>query len=218
MFDDLTLHELKNPLSGINTAVDMLLAGMLGELGEEQKKYLENIDCGARRLTALLLELTYIDQIEQRQYQPAKATCPLNELTRDLAWLKQLAERENKAVAEVIDAKLTLRGDCELTRLAVAALLQSALKRTPRGGTASLNIRPEAGRAVIETSDPGDSIPPELLSRVFERDSRHQVKARIGSPIDLYFCKLAAEAQGGELAITNGPEQGARFSFYLPAA
>ena len=220
MFDDLILHELKNSLSGITTAAGLFLDGLLGEISPEQKKYLENIDLGARRLATILAELTFINNLERQNYRPAKTLFPAAELTRDLEWLKRTATRENKAITETIDPKLSLLGDRALILLVVTELLLNALRQTPSGAAAvEFKIGPERDGSQIEVSDSGTGVPQDYLPKLFDRDflaANPQFKGMTNPSPGLYFCKQAVEAQGGRIGVERRAGLGSRFYFTLP--
>ena len=219
MFDDLILHELKNPLSGITTAAGLFLDGLLGEVSAEQRKYLENIDLGARRLTTILAELTFINNIERQNYRAAKTTFPAADLLRGLDWLKRSAIRENKTITENIDAKLPLFGDRAVTLLVVTELLLNAVKQSPPGAAAELKIGPDKDGTLLEVSDSGEGLPQDYLPKLFDRDflaANPQFKGMTNPSPGLYFCKLAVEAQGGQIGVERRAGRGSRFYFTLP--
>ena len=219
MFDDVILHELKNPLSGITTASGLFLDGLLGEVSAEQRKYLENIDLGARRLAAILAELTFLNTLEKQNYRPAKTVFPAAGLSRDLDWLKRSAVRENKTITEAIDPELSLSGDRALILLIVTDLLLNALKQTPPGVAAGLKIAPDRDGALIEVSDSGEGVPQDYLPKLFDHDflaANPQFKGMTNPSPGLYFCKLAVEAQGGRIGVERRAGQGSRFYFTLP--
>ena len=66
--------------------------------------------------------------------------------------------------------------------------------------------------------DSGPGIPPEYLTRVFDRfvQVEGQAGRRQGTGLGLAFCKLAVEAHGGRIWVENRPEGGSAFYFALP--
>lgn len=221
MFDDQILHDLKNPLAGITGSVGLFLEGLMGPLDDEQKKQLDNIDLGAKKLTLLLKELSVVSSAEQDQITVSKSPFPAAELRPEFGWIVRLAAREDKALELNFDDKLSLTADRELTALVLQDLLHNAARQTERGGRAGLTIKNEKGEFLFEVSSGGGTaFPAEALPHVFDKNFRaeHQELKMMTSPgSGYYFCKLAVEAQGGRIGIESRPGL-TRIFFHLPAA
>ena len=220
MFDGQILHDLKNPLAGITGSTGLFLEGMLGPLTEDQRKQLENIDFAAKKLALMLAELTFINNAEQGGAAVSPATFTAAELRPELAWVKELAAKEDKTIAESFDDALNLRTDKELTVMVLQDLLMNAVKQIDRGRQVQLNIRQDKKQFLFEITYGGEGIPKEFLARVFEKDFRakHQeLKTKTSAGLGFYACKLAVENQGGQIGLESAPGK-SRIYFYLPAA
>jgi PAS domain S-box-containing protein len=110
-------------------------------------------------------------------------------------------------------------------------LVKNATKFTPPGGTVAVRSRNVAdcdcggdGRTclVVEVTDTGVGIDPELLPRifeVFEQGDRWRQRRSGGLGLGLAIARAIAEAHGGSLTATSdGPGRGSRFALELPAA
>ena len=221
MFDDQILHDLKNPLAGITGSVGLFLEGLLGPLDEDQKKQLENIELSAKKLTLFLKELSVVGCAENGQLTVGKTAFRADELVPELDWIKRLAAKEEKSIALGIEEKLSLTADRELTALVLQDLLHNAVRQTERGGRAGLTVtdKKKDGLLFELVSNGSSSFPSEQLAHVFEKDFRtkHQELKMMTSPgAGFYFCKLAVEAQGGQIGIESRPGL-TRLFFRLPA-
>ncbi|HEX8793189.1 MAG TPA: HAMP domain-containing sensor histidine kinase [Polyangiaceae bacterium] len=88
--------------------------------------------------------------------------------------------------------------------------VQASAPRAPRIATSA---RGDSGRVVIEVSDDGPGVPPEIADRVFEP----LVTARPGGTgLGLALARRIATAHGGTIDLGNGP--GACFRIELPGA
>lgn len=219
MFDDLILHDLKNPLSGITGSLGLFLEGLLGPVSEEQKQYLENIDFSAKKLALLLRELTAINNAENGMLAAAKSSFPAGELRAELNWVKQLAAKENKTIAANFDDNLSLTADKELIITVSADLLLNAAKQIDRDGRVVFNIKQDKDGFLFEIIYQGEGLPPELAAKVFDKNFRAanpQLKSKTSPGLGFYFCKLAVAAQGGRIGLDSGPGKSSRLYFSLP--
>jgi len=66
MLDDKIIHDLRNPLSGITATVGLFLDGMLGDLTDEQKKYLQDVMASAKKIANILTQMQNLNHNEKR--------------------------------------------------------------------------------------------------------------------------------------------------------
>ena len=124
-----------------------------------------------------------------------------------------------------------LQADPDMLTRVFSNLCDNALQHTPPRGTVTIEARPIHNTFAIAVTDTGAGIPPESLSRVFERffradTSRQSTKA--GSGLGLTIVQAIVEAHGGRIWAENraGPVgedgeptvAGARFVVRLPAS
>ena len=105
-------------------------------------------------------------------------------------------------------------------------LLNNAVKFTPAGGTIRVRSGVEAGPSgrwiVVEVSDTGIGIEPEILPRVFDafEQADRQITRRFGGlGLGLAVSRAIVELHGGHLdASSRGRGQGSTFTVRFPAA
>jgi signal transduction histidine kinase len=100
-------------------------------------------------------------------------------------------------------------------------LLTNGIKFTPRGGAVSVRVTGTPEEALIEVSDDGEGILPEVLPYVFDRFRQADSSATRrhgGLGLGLSLVKHLVELHGGTVsAASDGPGRGASFSVRLPA-
>src|SRR5439155_1179286 len=100
-------------------------------------------------------------------------------------------------------------------------LCDNALRHTPSGGAVVIEARQQGKMLEITVTDTGRGIPPEALSRVFDRfyraDSSRQATTG-GSGLGLAIVQAIVEAHGGTIRAENAPQGGARIVFTMPIA
>jgi signal transduction histidine kinase len=116
----------------------------------------------------------------------------------------------------------------------IGALVDNALRHTPEGGSVHLSAAertPTSAAAAVRygsarppirlaVEDSGPGIPPDSLSRIFERFYQADASRARGtgtSGLGLSIVRALAEAHGGRAGAENRVEGGARLWIELPA-
>ena len=99
-------------------------------------------------------------------------------------------------------------------------LLENALRHTPAGGSVVISARATDEDVIVAVSDTGDGIPPEHLTRLFDRFYRvdgARDRGHGGAGIGLAIAKALVEGHGGTIkADSDGPGAGSTFTLSLP--
>jgi signal transduction histidine kinase len=91
----------------------------------------------------------------------------------------------------------------------LATLLDNALMHG--GGTVTLQTSQNARSVVIEVRDEGNGVPPELVSRIFERSVSGRPE---GTGLGLALARTMAAADGGRVVLVK--PKPATFAVFLP--
>ena len=207
-------HELRNPLSPIVTALELMkLRGSDQESSRERQ---------VTHLVRLVDDLLDISKITRGQIELRKETV---EVAAVLAKAVELASflLEKRSHHLTIEVKPGLRWHGDPARLAqvVANLLTNAARYTQAGGRIQLWAAEEGAGLAIGVKDNGIGIPPEVLPRVFDlffQGKRNVDRAEGGLGIGLTLVKNLVALHGGRMeASSGGPGQGSEFVIRLPA-
>lgn len=101
-------------------------------------------------------------------------------------------------------------------------LLLNAAQALPIGEVSSNRIRvvtstSHQGEAVVEVSDSGPGIPPEVLKHVFDPFFTTKPEGE-GTGLGLWVCQGIVTSLGGSIQVETAPEQGTTFRVVFPAA
>ena len=98
-------------------------------------------------------------------------------------------------------------GDSDLLRRALSNLLSNAIQHTPLDGSIEIKIPPPLdGTIELTIQNPGDTIPPEHLSRLFDRFYRVDPSRRRksdGVGLGLAITQSIIKAHGGDISVTS---------------
>jgi signal transduction histidine kinase len=99
--------------------------------------------------------------------------------------------------------------------------LANAVRHTPEGGRIAVSAEPVGQAIRLSVEDSGPGIPPEHLSRVFDRFykvdvSRTGTALPSGSGLGLSIVRAIVTRLGGTVTVSNQAGGGARFEVTLP--
>ncbi|NOQ18202.1 MAG: GAF domain-containing protein [Dehalococcoidales bacterium] len=220
-FLSMAAHDLKAPLSAVQTYFGVLLGGFTDELSTRQTDILERCSTRIAQLLELINDLLDISKIEAGQIVTEMEEVSLKTIVDGPVEMGHtLAERKGLKLKVDIPKKLPHLYVAS-TRLqnALTQLISNAITYTDPGGSVKLRIVDSPNTVRFEVSDTGIGIPKEELDQVFKEFFRaSNVKVK-GSGLGLSIVKGIIEAHGGDIwAESPCPEtgKGCRFTFTIP--
>jgi signal transduction histidine kinase len=224
--DELTkmiVHDLRTPLTSVIAGMQTL--ELTGALNEVQQELMGIAVTGGEGLLGMINELLDVEKMESGSMQLDYAALSAAELIASaVSQVASLAESSDLTLDEPAAADLPpFQGDEDKLRRTLVNLLGNAIKFTPAGGTVSVAARRgDDGRSLLfSVSDTGEGIPPEALSRIFEKFGQVESRRRgrmMSTGLGLTFCKLTVESHGGCIEVISAPGKGSTFSFTIPLA
>jgi len=198
-------HQLRTPLTALSMRLEEMIAAaddpdVVREEGSAALAQAERLAdvvtqllSPARRATAASAELTGIDEIVQQQV---------------VEWEPAFRRAQRKLVVigvRGLQAHVTPGGLAQV----LATLLDNALMHG--GGTVTIQTSQNAGSVVIEVRDEGKGVPPDLVSRIFERSVSGRPE---GTGLGLALARTMAAADGGRVVLVKAKP--ATFAVFLP--
>ncbi|MDY7041927.1 MAG: HAMP domain-containing sensor histidine kinase [Chloroflexota bacterium] len=228
-------HELKTPLTSIQGYSQAILDGTIrGEAGGRRAAGIIHDEAGRmRRLVEGLLDLA---RIESGQVVMAQKPVALRQVLGECVDNLALRAREG-GITLLLDVPdlLPVLGDGDRLAQVINNLLDNALKHTTAGGKVTVGgeevreaealqaIEPSLAvplpAVVVTVSDTGRGIPPEELSRIFERFyqvDKSRARERGGVGLGLAIAQEIVTAHGGRIAVQSVAGVGTKFIVALP--
>ncbi|AZE50355.1 Heavy metal sensor histidine kinase [Pseudomonas chlororaphis] len=110
----------------------------------------------------------------------------------------------------------SVQGDALMLHRAIFNLLSNALRYTPQGKTIRVQLSQNDSTTVLTVENPGETIPPEHLDKLFDRFYRVHSARRQGSPsnagLGLAIIRSIIEAHQGRVWCTSA---NGRIAFHL---
>lgn len=212
-------HELRNPLSAVASAVEILDRG--AAVGPQAEARARDV---LRRQTGHLRKMVD-DLLEVNRALMGKLTLraeqvDLADVARRCIDTLHASGRTAGFDVQVDLAPAPVCADPARLLQVLDNILDNALKYSPGGGLVALSVRREGALAVLSVRDNGQGIPADLLPSVFDmfvQGSQTLQRASGGLGIGLALVRRLVELHGGEASIASaGPGQGTTLTVRLP--
>jgi signal transduction histidine kinase len=215
------VHDLRNPLTGIDAALKIFLSSEL-EMSASHRRLLKVANSSSERVLKLISAILEISRLESGHMPLNLSDFSVLPLIDEVVGTQRaLAEEHDLTVTVVGDDELPpARADATLVYRVIENLISNALKFTTRGGRVEVGARMDEARPeklTLWVKDSGPPIPPELESRIFEKFVAGP-QEHAGSGLGLAFCAMAVRAHGERIWLDNDDRSGKAFIFTLPRA
>jgi len=238
-------HELRTPLNAIIGFSEVLGDGLIGNLSDQQKKFIGDIFSSGKHLLSLINDILDLSKVEA-----GKMMLDLESVQISSLFANSLSIIKEKAHARHIDLTLdapkelgSIRADARKVKQIVYNLLSNAVKFSLDGGQVTLRATrvpraqvgqlpgPGTGRGFpladnefqefleISVTDKGIGVSPaglEALFKPFSQIDSGLSRKYQGTGLGLAMIKLLAELHGGTLAVESEEGEGSRFTVWLP--
>lgn len=209
------VHELRNPLSPLSSAAELLrhapgprAIGEMADMIERQVAVMRGVLENARPGNARSAE------------RPHYETVVLQDLLKPVVdGFRPEAAARNVALQLIVSSEpMRFEADPLRVHQMVANLVSNAVKYTPAGGHVAVSATIEGDLVAIRVEDDGIGIEKENLERIFELFVREGADDAVpGTGVGLAVVKRLASMHGGFVeARSAGRGQGSRFHLQLP--
>ena len=210
-------HELRTPLTAVRGYAEGLADGTVPP--EDARQVGATLVGEADRLEGYVADLLALARMEADDFRIAVADVDLATLVSAAAETWQSRARGSGISVTVQAAPVVVRADGVRLRQVLDALLDNALRVTPRGGAVVLEARADG---VAEVRDSGPGLAPEDLAVAFEPGLLHEryrgTRPSGGQGLGLAIAAGLVRRMGGTIEAGIAPEGGAAFTISLPLA
>jgi two-component system phosphate regulon sensor histidine kinase PhoR len=209
-------HELRNPLAGITSGIEVLQGGAKDD-PQVRDRFLTRLAQDAERMTRLTQSLLTLARVEAAGERDPTQVVDVSLAVEEAADAVEPPERVE--IQAEVEPDLVATGDPLLLRQVMIGLVTNACSHTPPPGTITLRAFKGERGVTIEVQDTGKGIPPDEQDRVFERFYRGSATLEgEGFGLGLSIAKRMVDVMGGEIGLRSEPGKGTTFWVRLRAA
>ncbi|HEY1645013.1 MAG TPA: PAS domain-containing sensor histidine kinase, partial [Candidatus Saccharimonadales bacterium] len=218
-FISIASHQLRTPLSSINTYAQMLSGGYAGKMTNRQTNFVSVIESSAAHMNELIHSLLNVTRIEAGNISVNVKPVDIDEVCRDLVrTILPQAKEKNIAIKYINDGSPTVETDPILLREILSNLVSNAIKYTPERGKVVFKVETRE-RIVFSIKDNGFGIPDRSKDYVFSKFYRAKNASDYdvsGTGLGLYLAKRITERLEGDIWFSSHIGKGSTFYFSLP--
>ncbi|MBN2382395.1 hybrid sensor histidine kinase/response regulator [bacterium] len=219
-------HEFRTPLTMIIGNTELILAGLIGEISEEQREFLQPVYDEAHKLLQLITDVLNFSKIERGESELFLENVNLKEVSRQvIAEFMPLARLRKIMIYNEVP-ELTIAVDAVKFRQIIVHLISNALKFNGKEGKVRIKARVKPKEAddqenmlEIQVADTGIGIRPELLDNIFDKFRQGDGSATReygGTGIGLTIVKSFTELHGGQVEVKSVVGKGTQFAITIP--
>jgi signal transduction histidine kinase len=214
------VHDLRNPLTSILFALDMIKDQPDAlRLPPEMAMLIAVSRDNSWRMLGMVNAMLDLSKLESGRMPLQREPITLTELVeQSFRFQSQLAARRELLLLNDVPYDLPIIfADRTLISRVLQNLIDNAIKYAPQGSNIIIQARVDAPReaVLVTVHDDGPGIPAELRSQLFQKFTSEK-SARGGTGLGLAYCRLAIEAHKGEIWVEGEEGQGTTFLFTLP--
>ncbi|MCH5211080.1 MAG: HAMP domain-containing histidine kinase [Oscillospiraceae bacterium] len=213
-------HELKTPLTTINTNIDVLLSHPESAIGEE-KKWLDYIKTESERMTKLTNDLLYLAKLDHGDNENTiLSRVSFSDAVENVILLMEAVIFENNVnLVYNITPDLYINGSSEQLKQLVMILIDNAVKYTPRDGDIKTDLYRDSQDAVFTIRNTGEGISEEAQKHIFDRfyrEDKSRSRESGGYGLGLAIARAITLTHKGSIRVSSKKNEYTEFTVKIP--
>jgi two-component system sensor histidine kinase BaeS len=210
-------HELRTPLAILRGEIEALQDGVRS-LSVER---LDSLQCEVSTMSRLVYDIYELSLADVGALNYRMEPLDLAVLLRAKActFRERMAGRELTLETDIPECQVSITADERRIQQLLNNLLENSLRYTNPGGRVSLSCQPRRSQVTIDLQDTAPGVPPQMLTRLFDRFYRVEASRNRdsgGAGLGLAICKSIVEAHNGSISARPSTLGGLWISVTLP--
>ena len=213
-------HELKNPLTSLASAMEMLVRATDDE---SRARLMAVARADVKRIDRLITDISDASRLDAELGRETRVPIDLSHLLKTIVEVYDVTEiprgQSVRLVDEMPPATMIFGNDERLGQV-FRNLIDNAISFGPDNGVIAITARRDHAVARVTVEDEGPGIPPENLESIFERFYTERPSDHFGnnSGLGLSIARQITQNAGGRIWAENRAGGGARFVVELPVS
>lgn len=221
-FMEIAVHDLRNPLSGIQGIAGLMSDKSTDLNRDEVKEFGDAIRKSTVRMFELIYNYLNVHRIEQGLVKAERDQVSLDSLVQSsLKRFKAQAEKKNMKLNYIpaTDNEIFVIADSSLFSQILDNLLSNAIKYSPLGSTITIKTGMQKNKGLVAVTDQGPGISEEKQSQLYRKFSRvgnTPTGGEVSTGLGLSIVKQLVEMMDGSIECDSSPGKGTTFTVYMP--
>ena len=212
-------HELRSPVSGAQSLVRTLSAGLAGELSKKQFEILSRVEMRLDSLLELINDLLTLAASKTAELEKPGLVAYQPVIKRIVDRLSVEAREKNITLTVSLPEKpRNVRATEDGLEKIMGNLIGNAIKYTPSGGQVKVEVNEDSDHVQMRVSDTGMGIPENALPHIWDeffRAGNARKSGITGTGLGLSIVKQFVDHYGGQIAAQSEEGKGAVFTLTL---
>jgi signal transduction histidine kinase len=227
-FLSIASHELKTPITAMSGFLQVALRrvrrlsqGDAGPVAEGLRGVTDQLEIVYRqtgKLARLVDELLDVSRIQTGRIEFRYGDVDLSELANEVATRMQLTTTTH-AISVRRESENVVTADRDHLEQVLNNLVTNAIKYSPKGGSITIDVRPDDGGVRLSVTDEGIGIPAKELDAIFGlfyRSPDRAARDAAGMGLGLYISKEIVVRHGGRIWAESAGPKGSVLNVVIP--
>jgi len=210
-------HELRTPLTTIHGYAQLSRRTQPPDV-EQLTQAMGKVEAEATRMSTLVDDLLLLARLDAGR-PLAREEVDLTRLALEAVSDARVVAPDHRWKLDLPDEPVVADGDEQRLHQVLTNLLNNARRHTPAGTSVTVGVSRNDGHVLLEVTDDGPGLPPQLTDSAFERFTRGdsaRTRASGGAGLGLSLVQAITQAHDGTVSVSSAPGH-TRFEVCLPA-
>jgi two-component system, sensor histidine kinase and response regulator len=201
----LLVHDLKGPTSVVQLSLEYMESSA-SRVASDFRDVLRDARAATDRIERIVHNMLDIAQLEAGRLVLRTGPTRPAELLNLVAHCREpVARRHGVHLELAANPDVQMEADVDLIIRVIENVVDNALEHVPCGGRILMSVDSHAGSTTILIGNDGPPVPTDMRQRIFEKFGREGIGKPHNLGLGLYFCRLAVEAHGGKISVSDQP-------------